>query len=510
MEKLKRNKLQNLDEQSIQNCLMDIRSRMYKQALLQAVVSAVFFGLLVVATLFIVDRIIRLPIQLFSMNCLVISGAVVVGICFSFKRRKDLRFVAKTVDRDMGFKERLSTAFELIHDATQSDFARLQIRDAATVATLAVAKVSPYRVPTLLKGFPVPLFLIALSFSIPRFYAMPPPLTAPEQQVVVMAVENLETVQVNNQTLQAQIQEMIKKLKEAEDVDTAQAHLSSLNRDVRKKKLEQMAAIESAITEATQATQRFGGMDANQLAAELEAVMEQPEMLPELQDELADLFARLTERLPQDSLSGLLTQIQGKAVSQETLQDIVDALRQAEKSMQLAQLEAQLTAHRKELALAGIETLQTSGGVANSDGAPGQNRGDGEVQGTLETTSDFLPKPKTLTADEAEGDITADRDSFKDSGQPPLTGETTPPLQGGGTQLTLTAEPSVDSQRFARVFTGEALDDAPAYLPFSHAVLNARREYAQAMNNNRIPVRYQTQMKAYLEAIATVNEKQGD
>jgi len=294
MEKLKRNKLQNLDEQSIQNCLMDIRSRRYKQALLQAGVSAVFFGLLVVATLFIVDRIIRLPIQLFSMNCLVISGAVVVGICFSFKRRKDLRFVAKTVDRDMGLKERLSTAFELIHDATQSDFARLQIRDAAgTVATLAVAKASPYRVPTLLKGFPIPLLLIALSFSIPRFYAMPRPLTAPQQQVVDMAVKNLEKVQVNNQTLQAQIQETIEKLKEAEGVDTVQARLSSLNRDVRKQKLEQMAAIESAITEATQATQRFGGMDANQLAADLDAVMDQPEMLPELQDELADLFARL-------------------------------------------------------------------------------------------------------------------------------------------------------------------------------------------------------------------------
>ena len=530
MEKLERNRLRvhtpagrgkyhsrNSDEQSIQNCLMDIRARMHRQTLLQTVVSAVFFGLLVLATLFIAARIIHLPIQLFRMTCLVIFGAIVVGICFSFKRRKDLRFVARTVDRDMGLKERLSTAFELIQDETQSGLARFQIRDAAaTVATLAVAKVSPYRMPLLLKGFPVPILFIALSFAIPRFYHLPQLLTAAQQEVVDIAVANLEKVQVNNQTLQAQIQETVKKLKEAEDVDTAQAHLSSLNRDVRKQKLEQMAAIESAITKATQATQRFGGMDANQLAAELEAVMEQPEMPPELQAELAELFARLTERLPQDSLGDSLTQIQGKAVSQETLQDIVDVLRQAEKSMQLAQLEAQLTASRKELALAGIEIQQASRGIANSDGAPGQNRGDSEVQGTLEAASDFASHPTTSTADEAEGDMTIEGDNFIDSEQPPLTGETTSPLQVGGTQLTLTTEPSLDSQRFSRVFTGEgqaqgtAPTDAPAYLPFSHVVLNAKRAYAQAMNNNRIPVRYQTQMKAYLEAIATVNEKQGD
>lgn len=511
MEKLKRTKLQNLNEQSIQNCLRDIRSRMHKQALLQTVVDAVFYGLLLLATLFTVDRIIHLPIPMFSITCLVIAGAVGVGICFSFKRRKDLQFVARTVDRDMGLKERLSTAFGLIQHNTQSDLARLQIRDAAaTVATLTVAKVNPYRMPTLLKGLPIPLLFIALSFAIPRFYDMPQPLTAAQQQVVDMAVANLEEVQVNNQRLQTQIQETVKRLKAADDIDTAQAHLGSLNRDVRKQKLEQMAAMESAIAQATQATQRFSGMDANQLAAELETIMEQPEIPSELQAELTNLFTRLADRLPQGTLSDSLAQLQEKAASQETLQDIVDALRQAEKSMQLAQLEAQLTASRKELALAGIETQQTSGGVANSDGAPGQNRGDGEVQGTLEATSDFVPKPTTPTADEAEGDMTTNGDNFIDTEQPPLTGETTPPLQVEGTKLTLTAEPSGESQRFSRVFTGEVLDDAPAYLPFSHAVLNAKRAYAQAMNNNRIPARYQTQIKAYLEAIATINEKQGD
>ena len=44
-------------------------------------------------------------------------------------------------------------------------------------------------------------------------------------------------------------------------------------------------------------------------------------------------------------------------------------------------------------------------------------------------------------------------------------------------------------------------------MQFSEIVLTAQREYALAIENNRIPVRYQSQIKAYLEAIAKANEK---
>ena len=47
----------------------------------------------------------------------------------------------------------------------------------------------------------------------------------------------------------------------------------------------------------------------------------------------------------------------------------------------------------------------------------------------------------------------------------------------------------------------------PAYLPFSEVVLNTSRTYAEAVENNRIPVRYRAQIKAYLEAISKENEK---
>ena len=90
----------------------------------------------------------------------------------------------------------------------------------------------------------------------------------------------------------------------------------------------------------------------------------------------------------------------------------------------------------------------------------------------------------------------------------PLTGEETSALQANGEQLTLAVDASGDAEGFSGVFTGEVTDDAPPYLPFADVVLNASRAYAEAVENNRIPVRYQRQIKSYLEAISRKNEKE--
>ena len=239
-------------------------------------------------------------------------------------------------------------------------------------------------------------------------------------------------------------------------------------------------------------------MDANQFTAELKVLTEQGEIPPELQAELADLFERLAERLPKGALSDSLNQIQGKAVTPETLQDIIAALEEMEKSVDLAQLEAQLAASQKDLALATIEPQTSGGGIANSDGAPGQDAGTSEVQGTGESAS----SSEEQATDTGEIEVTTDSEDST-----PLTGEETPTLQIDGEQLTLTAETSGTAESFSGVFTGETRDNEPVYLPFSDVVLNAERAYAEAVNNNRIPVRYQTQIKAYLEAISRNNEK---
>ena len=492
-----RNQMETLDAQSINDCLIAIRGRMYRQALLQAIVTTFFCGLLLLAALFCFNRFILLPLQMSVISSIIVCVAMAVGIYISLKHRKDLLFVARSVDQKMELKERLSTAYTLMHTTPQNEFEQRQIQDAVeTVATLDLTKIRPYRIPKFLKLFPIPLLLIVISFTIPTFYEVPQPLTDPQQQVLDRVIQNLEGKQVKNSDLQRRISDTVKRLKTAKDLDTAQSHLSNLKKEVRQQ------SEQTAVTEATETSQNFRGMSANQLAAELKDLTEEAEIPPELQAELTALFERLVEDLPKGTLSDSLNQIQGKAVTPETLQDIIAALEEVEKSTDLAQLEAQLTASQKELALATIETETKGGGIANSDGAPGKNAGTSEVQGNPENTSNSDPQSELHTREAG-----TDNEMNSEDTTLPLIGEATPVLQVNGEQLTLTTEVSGDAIGFADAFTGVARNEELDYLPFSEAVLSASRAYAEAIDNKRVPVRYQAQIKAYLEAISPKNEE---
>lgn len=493
------NQTPEADAQRIQHYLTDIRSRMYRQALLQTVTMTLFCGLILLVILFFLNRLIPLPMRMVNISWMVPFVSLIVGVCLSIKQWKDLSFVAAVVDEKMELKERLRTAFGLIQHISEGEFAQLQIRDAAeTLTTLDMRKVCPYRVPKLLRLFPIPLLLIGLSFAIPLFYEVPVPLTASQQQALDQVIQNLEEKQVRDPELQQQIRDTAEKLKAATDLDTAQAHLSNLNTEVRKQKLTQ-----DVIAEATETSQHFQGMDAEQLASELKDLREQTEIPPELQAELQSLFEQLAENLPEGELRNSLNQAQGKAVTPETLQEIIDALQEAETPMNLAQLEAELMSNRKELALADIETLASDGGIANVDGTPGQNAGTREVQGTREVPSNAESQPLPEEADDRTTHKTTEAENLTT----PLLGDEVPVSQTNGKRLTLTADASGDSESFSNVFTGDIRVNAPPYLPFSDVVLNATRAYAEAIHNNRIPVKYQTQIKAYLEAISEKNEK---
>ena len=479
-----------LDVQRVKNCLTDIRGRMYRQACLQTFTSTFFWGLVLFVLLSILNRVIRLPMTMLTVSGLLIFVAVIVGIGRSVKHRKDLHCIARGVDEKMGLRERLSTALGLIQSNAENEFAQLQIRDAAEIATtLNAVEVSPYRVPKLLKLFPIPLLLIGFSFAISPFYEVPRALTKLQQQTLGNVIQNLEDEHVENSDLKHRITDTVKALKAASDLNTVRKHLSDLKKEVRKQQ-----AAQTAITEATEASQSFRGMDATQLTTELKNLTEQPQIPPELQAELMGIFERLAADLPPGGLSDALNQIQEAGVTPETLGDIIAALEQMEKSSDLAQLVARLTANQKELALATIDTEAVKGGVASSEGGPGQDAGTKEVEGTREGRSNAEPRLESQTAMENE------------TGQPdstaPLTGEETSGLQIDGEGLTLTAGASGNAEGFSRVFTGAVTDEAPAYLPFADVVLNASRAYAEAVENNRIPIRYQTQIKSYLEAIS--------
>ena len=223
MVKSKYGQSETLDAQRIKNCLTDIRGRMYRQTLLQTTVRTFFSGLMLIAVLFLLNRVVPLPMQISSISWIIMSVAIGVGICISFRHRKDLLRVARTVDEKMELRERLSTAFELIQTAPQSEFAQRQIQDTAEVVeALEIAKVSPYRVPKLMRLFPIPLLLIGFSFAIPPFYEVPQPLTDLQQQALDKAIQNLDGKRVKNSILQQHISDTVNQLKTVKDLDTAQ------------------------------------------------------------------------------------------------------------------------------------------------------------------------------------------------------------------------------------------------------------------------------------------------
>ncbi len=482
----------------ITNCLKTLRTRSRVQTIFQIVTQTIFFGMCFLAVLFVGIRLVLFPFSMIPITLFVIIVAVVFGFCLSFRHRSTLSDIAGHVDEHLELKERVSTSLELIQENRQDEIAQLQVLDSAKgVANTDVAEIIPYTRPRFLKWIPIPLLIIGLSFTVPYQYELPQPPTVAEREAIDKANENLSDGlgNIQNPIIQDEIRKTIKQLKNVKDVTTAQKHLRTLNSEVQQQRSD--FPDESAIAQATQATQHFKGMDSTALTNELERLAGQAELAPELRDELAKLFAKLAKNVPQGDLSRALDQVQGKTVSPDTLQEIVDAL---QKLNQLNQLEAQLTESRKDIALAGIETHQPTGGVANSDGAPGRESGNQETQGTQTTggPSDFTPS--------GNGTTTA---VDKNTTEKPLTGDEAPSLEIAGNDLEINSETASDTQSRTRVFTGKAgnASTEPDYLPFSDVVLNAERDYAQAIENDRIPARYRSQIKAYLEAIAKFNEK---
>ena len=124
MVKSERDQIEDLDAQSIRNYLVYIRTRMYRQTLLQTITSALFCGLILLTILFFFNRVILLPMQVSTVSWLTMFVAVIIGICLSVRHRTDLLSVARTVDQKMELDERLSTAFELMQTNPQGEFAQ--------------------------------------------------------------------------------------------------------------------------------------------------------------------------------------------------------------------------------------------------------------------------------------------------------------------------------------------------------------------------------------------------
>lgn len=406
--------------------------------------------------------------------------------------------MAHHVDRHQELKERVSTALNLIEENREDEVAQQQIHNTSEcIINIDQKEVLPYSIPKSIKWFSIPLLIIMVSFTIPRQYSLPEPPSSNEQAAIDLTYKNLENMLnfIKDPSLKNEINETISKLKNVKDVSSAQEHLRELNRMVQEQKAN--LPDEAVIHNATQAIDNFKGMNADELANEFEKLLNQPELTPELKADIIKLLKKLTESMPEGVLNSTLQKAETENVSEETLQEILNSFDQLD---QLNHLEKQLTESRKDIALAGLDIEQSNGGIASSDSAAGDESGKNETQGTL-VNNDTSNSLKSDSIEKSNGDNT----EFTD----PLTGDKTPSTEMNGKDIILHSNSISGLNPSTRVFSGDNRNPVyeSDYLPFSEVTLNAQREYAQAIQTNRIPVKYRAQIKGYLEVINKINEQ---
>lgn len=477
--------------------LHNLRKRSHRQVIIHHVTLSILWVMFILALVFIGVRFIPIPYSITIGISILIFSALLFSIVLSFFHRKSIQYLAHHIDRHQELKERVSTALNLIEENRVDEVAQQQIHNTSEcIADLNQQIILPYSLPKSIKWLPIPLLIIGISFAIPRQYSLPEPPSAKEQLAMDSTYKNLESMlnSIKDQRLKDEINETIGKLRNVEDVPSAQEHLRELNRFVQEQKSK--FPDEATIQDATQATQNFKGMNADDLANEFDKLLNQPELTPELNADIKKLLKKLSESMPEGVLNSTLQQAQTEAVTEETLQEILNSLEQLN---QLDDLEKQLTESRKDIALAGLDFEQTNGGLAKSDSAAGDESGSSETQGTLVNNN-------TANSSKDESNVESNIDNTELT--EPLTGDQTPSIGIDGKELRLNSNSMSDINPSTRVFNSSNRDTVSEsnYLPFSDVVLNAQREYAQAIQTNRIPVKYRKQIKAYLEAINKINE----
>ena len=481
-----RNAIQNQPEHIIENKLSAIQRRVRIESVFQNLATFNLWGLLIAGILLVTGRFFPLPIPIGFAIALPIVVASVIAVGLGLLQKIDPFEVARFVDRRLNLKERLGTALEAIGRRETGDFAILQIRDAARAAQgILPATVVSYTVPRTLKWLPIPMLLVALSFFIPRMYELPPPPNPAEQAAIHDAAVRLEGAVsgLDSTELSKQVEETINTLRnKGTDVQAAQEKLSKLREGVQTQK-NQLA--ENELDQAVETISKLGensnllsGANAEEIASELQKLADQMDGMTEAQRaELDALLRQLAERLGGNpaakNLVSQLNEIGTEGVSPEMLAKIARSLleidQQAKDIAQLEEILEEIKTSRKNIGLAGIEMAHKTGGVAGSDGGPGEESGTGEARGTQVEAM-------------------------------PLETQPTESLQLSGV--------TSDSENFSTASTQETPggEEEPTYMQHREVYLNARQAYAEAVERDTIPVRYRQRVKDYLDAIANTDE----
>ena len=216
---------------------------------------------------------------------------------------------------------------------------------------------------------------------------VPPPPNPSEHAAIHDAAARLEQAasSLDDAELSKKVEETVKDLRNNTSVQTAQKKLSRLREDVETQRSQlaenEMDQAVETISKLNENSNLLSGANTEEIASELQELADQVDGLTEAQRaELDALLRQLAERLGGNpaakNLVDQLNEIGTEGVSPETLAKIARSLlaidQQAKNMAQMEEILEEIKASRKNIGLAGIEMARKTGGVAGSDGGPGE------------------------------------------------------------------------------------------------------------------------------------------
>jgi len=433
-----------------------------------------FLGLILCASKFVP---LKLPIYLLAAVC--VFATFIIALVRTLSRGLTQRDVARALDENFDLKERFSTALELIEEKNTDEFSSLQVADAAEFAkSLNPKSAHPYTLPKSAKFAWIVLLFLVASFVMPRLYELPPQPTDAEREAMQDAADKLEIIDGSlSKKADKDVRKALKALR-GKDVRKAQKQLASL-RGLLSAQRDELAKPDlsetlEAIEEVAKESKLFPDNPPDGLSNELDKLAEKlkkeqipPELKAELEKTLKNLFAQLDGLTVPKELVEELWSIDSEPLSPEMLKKVVQELKKLEERARkfkgIEEMLAQIKESQKKIGLAGLD-LKRNDDVAGGGSSPGE--GTVEVQG-----------------ERVNSDITANEDRSD-------TLELTSSQSPDGNSSTTGAKERSDRAEQTNV-------------PYRQAYLNAQQAVEEALQNNRIPARYRSQVVNYFIAIAS-------
>ncbi len=437
---------------SLQTAMAPYLRRARARAMSRGAVDGILVGALVTGAALLAGRLLGVGTPL-AAGCLfvcVVAAGVLLARC---RLPNDGRLVT-ALDADLGLKARVCTAWESEAAQRREPVAEAQIRDAMTALSAKTPRDwAPRLVPRRAWIAAPAMALAAAALLAPSRGEAGPQLSAPQREAITAAAEALS----DDRTLSA-------RLRDAESVDAALAALADY--EERAETYEQSRSALNTVRETLRQPP-----DGRAAADALEGAA--PTSYPALQQQLRDLRENLARNATTAGLAHALEDIETRAVTEATLQAIIDELRKIEDVAQTAPLVSvdEIRAQKRAVALAAID-VDVPGSQARTDGVAGAETGDMVAQGSR--------LPDAVAATE-----TADAMLLQ----------------------SLESASMRESTVYATTRDADGRESAPVLMPFRDAVANARAEIEYAVQNDELPVAYRDRIRRYFDALQQIAEE---